>query len=418
MELFLKINAIIGVIFMLSYLYQFVYIPIAVLKKPDPHRETKRNRYAVLIAGRNEAAVIGQLINSLKAQTYPSELLQIFVIADNCTDNTAEVARNAGAEVYERQNKTEIGKGYALDFLIQKINSKYGEDYFDGFMVFDADNIAEPNFVEEINKTFSDGYRVVTSYRNSKNFGDNWVSAGNSMWFLRDSQFLNRARMRIHTSCIVAGTGFLVHRDILKESGGWKYHLITEDTQFTVCQMLKGEKIGYCETAVFYDEQPVKFRESWNQRMRWARGGWYVFRDYGWKLTKKIFTAHSFSCFDMFMSFFPAMILSALAMCSNIVATVLSCIAGRDPLITLASFAGLIGGAYGTFLIISAITTITEWKRIYCPVWKKILYMFTFPLFMITYIPMPLIAMFKKVEWTPIAHTRVKNHAEIINADK
>ena len=86
----------------------------------------------------------------------------------------------------------------------------------------DADNIAEPNFVEEMNKTFSDGYRIITSYRNSKNFGDNWISAGNSMWFLRDSQFLNRARMKLRTSCIVAGTGFLVHRDVLKEAGGWK----------------------------------------------------------------------------------------------------------------------------------------------------------------------------------------------------
>ena len=406
------VNTIIALIFTLSYCYQFVYIPISIFKKEKPHRSApKPHRYAVLIAARNEAPVIAQLIESLKHQTYPAELVSIFVIADNCTDNTAELARACGAEVIERFNTVQIGKGYALDCLLQHIQSTYGSDAFDGFFVFDADNVVEPNYIEEMNHTFSDGYRIVTSFRNSKNYGDSWISAGTSMWFLRDSQFLNRARMRIGSSCIVSGTGFLVHRDVLLEAGGWKYFLITEDTQFTVCQILKGEKIGYCEHAVFYDEQPVKFAASWKQRMRWARGGWLVFREYGARLLRSM--THQFSSFDMFMSFFPAMILSALALVWNVVCIVLTFIEGRDAAELALSVGKLLGSTYLLFFVVGLIATVSEWKHIYCATRKKILYMFTFPLFMMTYIPMPLFAIFKKVEWKPIPHERVRSLSDV-----
>ncbi|MCQ5025106.1 glycosyltransferase, partial [Bifidobacterium adolescentis] len=69
-------------------------------------------RYAVLISARNEAYVIGNLIDCLHSQTYPSERIDIWLVADNCTDNTAEVARNMGSHVIERFNKEQVGKGY------------------------------------------------------------------------------------------------------------------------------------------------------------------------------------------------------------------------------------------------------------------------------------------------------------------
>ncbi|HBV51616.1 MAG TPA: N-acetylglucosaminyltransferase, partial [Clostridiales bacterium] len=100
------------------------------------------------------------------------------VVADNCTDGTAEAALAQGAHVYRRFHNTRIGKGYALDFLIQNIYGDFGKQYFDGFFVFDADNLLAENYITEMNKIFSEGFRIVTSYRNSKNYGDNWISAG------------------------------------------------------------------------------------------------------------------------------------------------------------------------------------------------------------------------------------------------
>lgn len=110
-------------VFSICYIYQFYYVFVVLTRKP-PLQEAKANhKYAVMISARNESQVIGDLIHSIRVQNYPQELISIFVIADNCTDNTAEIARNAGAtEVYERFNDEEVGKGYALNYGLSLIH--------------------------------------------------------------------------------------------------------------------------------------------------------------------------------------------------------------------------------------------------------------------------------------------------------
>ena len=187
----------------------------------------------------------------------------------------------------------------------------------------------EENYIEEMNKVFSQGYEIVTSYRNSKNFGDNWISSGYALWFLRESQFLNHARMKLGTSCAVSGTGFMFSQKVLDECGGWNFHLLTEDIEFTVHNVVRGLKIGYCHDAVFHDEQPTGFRQSWRQRLRWARGYLQVFGKYGKDLLRGI--AHgSFSCFDMTMNIMPAAILTFVGVFANGVAAVYGLVAGQD----------------------------------------------------------------------------------------
>lgn len=239
METLKTINFVIAVIFFVCYTYQFLYIPVPWLRKARPHGPAKDNRYAVLICARNEQRVIGDLIASLRGQTYSQGLLSIFVLADNCTDDTAMVARVAGANVYERFNQVQVGKGYALQELLEHLEQDYPQG-FDGYFVFDADNILAPNYVEAMNRTFSDGHDIVTSYRNSKNYGDNWISAGYALWFLRESRYLNHARFLLGTSCAVSGTGFLFSRRVLEETGPWPFHLLTEDIQFSVDQVTRG----------------------------------------------------------------------------------------------------------------------------------------------------------------------------------
>lgn len=122
----------------------------------------------------------------------------------------------------ERFNLDEVGKGYALNFLLHRIDAMYPERPFDAYMVFDADNVLETDYIEQMNRTYSDGYEVITSYRNSKNFGDNWISSGYALWFMRESAWLNRPRMRLGTSCAISGTGFGFTRKVLDECGGWE----------------------------------------------------------------------------------------------------------------------------------------------------------------------------------------------------
>ena len=201
----------------------------------------------------------------------------------------AAVARKAGAIVRERFNKAQVGKGYALDYMIKMIGGKETAKKYAGIFVFDADNLLDENYIAEMNKTFNQGYRVVTSYRNSKNYDQNWISAGYALWFLHEAEYLNLPRMTLKSSCAISGTGFLVHADMIKDNGGWIHHLLTEDIEFSVSQIIKGEKIGYCKKAVFYDEQPVTFNQSWNQRLRWAKGFYQVVAKYGKDLVRGIF---------------------------------------------------------------------------------------------------------------------------------
>lgn len=261
------INHIISTAFLICYAYQIIFLLVPFFLKKKKTTAEKLYSYAVLISARNEEAVIGNLIQSIRAQNYPPELVTVFVVADNCTDATASIARREGAVVWERNNLESVGKGYALDYLLGKITETYPSETFDGYFVFDADNLLDENYIREMNNTFSEGYRIVTSYRNSKNFSGNWISAGYALWFMREAKYVNNSRMLLGTSCAVSGTGFLFHRDILARYGGWKFFLLTEDIEFTVSNILADEKIGYCGSAVFYDEQPTSFRQSWRQRM-------------------------------------------------------------------------------------------------------------------------------------------------------
>ena len=419
MKIVSDVNAVLYILLTLFYFYQGVYVLIALIGKKKKNNIKEDNaalhKYAFIIAARNENAVIGNLIDSIKNQNYPKELIDVIVVADNCTDNTAEISRQHGAIVYERFNNILVGKGYAMDYVFNKIKEEYG-DYtcYDGYFVFDADNVIDVNYVKEMNKVFDSGYKVVTSYRNSKNYDTNWITAGYSLWFIREAKYLNNPRMMIKTSCAVSGTGYLVASSIIKKNHGWKCNLLTEDIEFTVTNILDGEKVGYCGSAMFYDEQPTTFRQSWNQRMRWTKGFYQVLFKYGKDLFITMFKEKRMfvSCYDMIMTLAPATLLTLGTILLNIVLLLCS---GFNPVLFKQIFrptilAILFGffNFYMMLLVIGLITLITEWKKILAPGRKKILYLFSFPLFIATYIPISIVALFKKVEWKPIPHTVVK----------
>jgi cellulose synthase/poly-beta-1,6-N-acetylglucosamine synthase-like glycosyltransferase len=405
------LNLLIFILFFCFYAYQFGYVLVRFFKKMPEIDAKKLHKYAVLIAARNESAVIGELLESIKAQNYPRELVDIYVVADNCTDDTAEIAHRNGATVIERSNLCRIGKGYALNYAFRHIKNTCGIEFYDGYIVFDADNILHPDFIKEINAVFDSGYRVVTSYRNSKNYGYNWISAGYALWFLRESKYLNGARMLCNSSCAISGTGFLVSSEIIKKDGGWNYSLLTEDIEFTIAKVIEGEVIGYAEKAITYDEQPVKFKPSWDQRMRWTKGFYQVMYRYGLKLFRGCFSKNGFRCYDMLATIAPATLLSISMLIVNITSVLYGLNMGYPELIETAllevwyAFRNI----YLSLFFFGCVTLVTEWKQIYCSALKKVLYAFTFPIFMFTYLPIAVAAIFKykRVTWKPIKHSFV-----------
>lgn len=398
--------------FTICYTYQLYYVFVVLTRKPKQLVAKKNHKFAVVISARNESAVIGQLIHSIKVQNYPSELIDVFVIADNCTDNTADVAREAGATVFPRFNSEQVGKGYALDYGFNVILSQYADRGYEAYFVFDADNVLDVNYFREMNKTFDNGAVASTSYRNSKNYDSNWISAGYAVWFLREAKFLNQARLTLNTSCAISGTGFFISAKVIERNGGWKWHLLTEDIEFSANSILEGERISYTPTAILYDEQPITFRDSWNQRFRWAKGFYQVFWHYGARLAKGIVTnpkGSRFACYDMLMTIAPGMLLTIISVTFNAIIIALAAAGMMSAGVMVASSVSSICFCLMNYLVFmfmfGVLTTFVEWDSIHSTTAKKIRYMFTFPFFMLTYVPIALVALVKKCNWKPIKHS-------------
>ncbi len=269
--------------------YKTVYKIVGVFATRKFKPAKANHKYAILVAARNEEAVIGQLIDSIRQQDYPAELVDIYVVADNCdpTDRTAEVARQMGAICYERHDMEHRTKGFALQYLVECIRRDRGIDAYEAYMIFDADNLLKRDFISRMNDSFDAGEKIVTSYRNTKNFDDNWISASYGVHWLRTVRSEHRARSLFRLATRIQGTGFLFAWEVIKD--GWNYTSLTEDRAFCADAVANGYKISYNNAAEFYDEQPVDLKAAWVQRVRWAKGHLQAFAETGPQLAKHIF---------------------------------------------------------------------------------------------------------------------------------
>ena len=195
--------------------YQLIISICSLVKLKDkPILEEKTNKFMAIIPAHNEENVIEALIESLNNQDYPKDHYDIYVIADNCTDRTAEIARNHGAIVMERFDEEHKTKGYALQWFL---NKKIEEDAdYDAFCVFDADNIVDKNFLKAMNKKLCQGEEVVQGYRDIKNPTDSWVSAGYALFYWTMNRFYHLARYNLGLSPLINGTGFMVKFDVTR----------------------------------------------------------------------------------------------------------------------------------------------------------------------------------------------------------
>ncbi len=383
-------------------LYQFLGFFVKAKKFPETD---KRYTYSFVIAARNEEAVVGNLIESIRRQKYDGRIANIFVVADNCTDSTAEVCRNLGAVVYERSDTDRARKGYALEFLFENIRRDYGIDHCDGYFIFDSDNLLAPDFVARMNEAFADGWKIVTSYRNTKNFDTNFISAAYGLHFCHNSLGRHRPRSVLGIGTHLTGTGYLIASELMEN--GWHYVNFTEDDEITLAKAGEGVKVGYCEAAEFFDEQPHDFITVFHQRVRWAKGRLTNFFLHGVQAFKGIFTHKSFTCYDMFTHYFPYGLFSWIL---GIIYPVTSFVIGlfnpgtNDYKGMIVNLGVTLATMYLSELLAGAMTAIRERRHIRCSNAKLFLYVLLFPWYTMISIPVYLVAVFKNVTWVPIKH--------------
>lgn len=286
-NIFVTVISIILQVFSLSIGLYYLFIALFGFipkREKNEQGDDKINRFALIVSAHNEEMVISNLVDSLKKLDYPQDAYDIFVIADNCTDNTAKVAAEAGAIVYERQDSDKRGKGYALEWMFAKLYEM--ETKYDYISIFDADNLVSSNYLKAMNRQANKGYKVVQGYIDSKNPYDSWITSSYSFSFWSINRIFQLPRYRLGLCCQLSGTGFIIALDTLKKLG-WGATCLTEDMEFTMKLALNNEKVAWAQDAIIYDEKPLTLKQSWRQRKRWMQGHTDVAVRFFGKLIKK-----------------------------------------------------------------------------------------------------------------------------------
>ena len=390
------------------WLYQFIISLCSFVKiKEKPLKEDKQHRFMTIIPAHNEEKVVVNLIESLKKLDYPKDLYDIYVIADNCTDKTAEVAKKAGSIVYERFDEAHKTKGHALQwFLAQKIEE---DAPYDAFCIFDADNIVDENFLKVMNKKLCQGEEVVQGYKDIKNPSDSWVSAGYAIFYWTMHRFYHLARYNIGLSPLMNGTGFMVKFDVIKPQG-WNTKTLTEDIEFSLKRIIEGKKLGWARDAIVYDEQPVGFKQSWSQRSRWTVGHMQCMKRYTGELFNSVKEKKSLVTFDGFLYIVgttPMLIITMLVFGINCAMYAAQSMTNIEFVLNILRYL-----VPTLFLPIgTAILAMTLDRKPIKPMLKGLLY---YPLFMGTWVIINIKCLFKReTTWEKIEHVRNIKIAEV-----
>ncbi|ELK39428.1 family 2 glycosyl transferase [Brevibacillus agri BAB-2500] len=376
------------------------------VEKRRLHQPEKK--IAVVVAAHNEEQVVEEIIESLKNQNYPNDLYSIMVICDNCTDGTANVVRNSGALAFERFDKDKRGKGYALEWMFEKIYNM--EDQFDAIVVFDADNVASSNFLLHMNDHLCRGHKIIQGYLDSKNPDDSWVTMSYAIayWFM--GRMWQQARYRLGLPNALGGTGMCFDINVLKELG-WGATSLTEDLEFTMKAVLNNIRPVWAHHAKVYDEKPLEFKASWNQRLRWMQGHWDVAFRYTIPLFKKFIKDRDLKSLDCVMYLLqPSRILLAYyTLFMNLVIFILPMLLDYLP------WWMKLGQLFPTYVWVLlfvlqwlfppviAVVMILERVKL-----KRLIGLLWYQIFGISWLPLTLIAFFtrKNTVWSHTVHTR------------
>ena len=376
-------------------------------KKREVKIYDESKTFAMLVCAHNEEAVIASLVDNLQKLNYNNRLYDIFVVADNCVDHTAEVARKAGAIVYERFNDVEKGKGYAMDWFFNKLFKM--ERQYDAVCIFDADNLVHPNFLQEMNSRLCNGEKLIQGYLDSKNPEDTWISGVFSISFWIVNHVWHLAKYNIGLSACLGGTGMCIEMGMLKRYG-WGATCLTEDMEFTMKAMMENIPTTWAHDAIIYDEKPLTFKAAWNQRMRWAQGHFDVANRFMLPMFKKAFRERDLKVLDCTVNLIQPyflMISTFFVLCSwiyeyipfytNIIYTILP--------MEVWTIIGI-----GQYIFPVACL----WKiRASAKSWFYLLF---YPIFIYSWIPITAIGWFRRHEheWNHTIHTRNISFDEVI----
>lgn len=239
-----------------------------------PHKP--RHRFAILVPAHNEEKLLPKLLESLSQLHYPRQLFSIHVVADNCIDETAAIARAAGATVHERFDLVNIGKGYALQWLLARLETMQAS--YDAALILDADSVVSPNFLTVMNAQLNHGERVIQAHYAVLHPERSWVMSLRAAALALVHYLRPLGRMALGGSVGLKGNGMVFQRSVLTEHQ-WSAS-VTEDIDYHMALILSGERVAFAPDATVWAEMPGTLRGAHTQNMRWEQGRYQLARYY------------------------------------------------------------------------------------------------------------------------------------------
>ncbi|REJ12940.1 MAG: glycosyl transferase family 2 [Paenibacillaceae bacterium] len=391
--------------------YQFVISLSGLMKRRKPRRRHEpKHSFAVIVAAHNEEQVIGALVENLLKLDYPRELYDIFVICDNCTDGTADVVRSYdGVHACVRRNPQLRGKGHAIEWMLNEL-WKMPRSY-DAVVMFDADNLVNPDFLRLMNDDLCEGHRVIQGYLDTKNPNDSWVTAAYGITYWYCNRLWQQSRTNLGMANFLGGTGMCFETRLLKEMG-WGATSLVEDLEFTMRCIKRGIYPVLDYDAKVYDEKPLTFRASVRQRLRWMQGHFNVARRYFIPLLRDSIMERSFIKFDA--------AIYSVTVYNVLIAFITTAALWIDNVLPAANhftsiYEALPAWTVGAAMTISAIQFPAALLLERVKEWRMYAHLLTLPLFLLSWWPITLYAFFTQnnKQWSHTKHTRVIRLEEV-----
>lgn len=395
----MKTLEIINIIIMLLLVVYGLYFLITALflfkkRKKDNIVSDKYSHFTILIPARNEEEVIKDAIQSFKRQKYPKDNYEIVVVINNTTDNTLGVCNVEGVRCILCERKIK-NKGDALKEAFDRLK----KEKTDAYIIMDADNVVNDEFLGEMNKSLNEGTLVAKSSMDIKAKENTWVSSSYAIYFFIQSILYSIPRNNIGASCAINGTGIMIKKEVI-DKYGFNVRTITEDLEFMTLCALNNIKIKFVEGAICYAEHPSDFKVSMIQRRRWTKGIYEGFIIYFNSIIKNMIKRPNIELLDSLLIYSTPLILilSLISIFINLL------IVPLPIYLIITSFSLLV--SYISISLCALFVCIKSKKKI-----KDFLTgIIMFPIFLLSWQYLNIAVLFKKeVVWDEIKHIETQN---------
>ena len=373
-------------------------------------KRKKLENFCVLIPARDGSKVIEDLLISIEKQTKKVNTEDVYVIVEQTSDPTVEIAKKHHATIFIRKRLDLKRKGYALDECIKDLKEK--NKFYNAYFILDADNVLDSHFFEEMEKSYQNGYDIATGYRNLKNGNDSIISACSGITFAFLNSNGNETKSKQSRNVTLSGTGLYIEGELIKKWESFPFHSLTEDYELTLYSIKHNLTSIYNKNAIFYDEQPIKYKNTINQRTRWIKGYFASRKKYIPEFRKILKNNPNFgSLINEISGMKPyiVMIIGAFLYILNQMITLIKIHNIFDPIskICLTKIILIIMLAYILFAFMTAYIILKDKDKINISEKMQIKTILFSPLFFATYVPCAIKAFLKKeVKWEKVEHTR------------